>query len=75
VERYSLGESVIQGDYGQFICWGEHKDSEGTIKCELAWLSRNAKCRILGKLYEHNAGADQGLYVNLMLVPTDHEVI
>jgi hypothetical protein len=65
---------MIQGDHGQFICWGERKDSEGVIKCELAWLSRNAKCRILGKLYEHNAGADQGLYVNLMLIPIDETI-
>jgi hypothetical protein len=74
VEWYSLGKPVIRGDYDQFVCWGEHKDSEGVIKCELAWLSRNAKCRILGKLYEHNAGSDQGLYVNLMLIPSDETI-
>jgi hypothetical protein len=74
VEWYCLGEPVIQGDYGQFICWGERKDAEGVIKCELAWLARNAKCRISGVLYEHNAGTDQGLYVNLMLMPTNETI-
>jgi hypothetical protein len=74
MEWHCLGKLVIKGDYDQFICWGEYKDSEGIIKCELAWLSRNAKCRISGRSYEHNAGADQGLYVNLMLIPTNETI-